>query len=52
MKPKMAFLIDENDDWTHEPRWVWYAENDVPMWKIEHMDSSKLKRIVYWEIEE
>lgn len=52
MKPKIAYLIDENQGWDNEPDWKFYLENDVPTWKIEHAHKKTYKRIVYWEIEE
>ena len=52
MKPKIAYLIDENEYGLQDPHWVWYSENDATHRKIERMDKSRVKRIVYWEIEE
>lgn len=52
MKPKIAYLIDEGYDWDEGPNWVFYKENDVPHYKIEHASKGRVKRIVYWEIEE
>jgi hypothetical protein len=49
MKPKIAYLIDENTSWDPEPSWEFYTENDVPRWKLE---THAVKRIVYWEVED
>ena len=49
---KLGYLIDENDDWIGgDPDWVFYSETNVPRYKIEYT-SSKVKRIVYMEIED
>ena len=52
MQPKIAYLIDENAGWDAEPSWQFYAEKDVPQYKIEHRRPGRVKRIVYWEIED
>jgi hypothetical protein len=53
MLPKIAYLIDENAGWDNEPSWQFYTENDVPSWADRCSGiSSKVKRIVYWEIDE
>ena len=52
MRPKIAYLIDENASWDNEPNWQFYTEENLPSWKIEHADKKTYKRIVYWEIED
>lgn len=52
MKPKIGYLIDENAGWDDEPTWQFYSERDVPNWKIEHARKDRVKRIIYWEIED
>ena len=52
MKPKIAYLIDENAGWDDEANWQFYTEEDVPHYKIEHARKDLVKRIVYWEIDE
>ncbi len=53
MKPKIAYLVDESEEW-EGPIWKFYAEDDLP--EYIHLgrwgDRSTLKRIVYWEIAE
>jgi hypothetical protein len=55
MQPKIAYLVDENFGWDDEqPSRKFYTEEDVP----EHHffaagnGDGRVKRIVYWEIEE
>lgn len=53
MQPKIAYLIDENTSWDNEPSWQFYTEADVPCWAgFGGAISAKVKRIVYWEIDE
>ena len=52
MKPKIAYLIDENAGWEDNPNWQFYPEDDVPHYKIEHARKDRVKRIVYWEIDD
>jgi len=52
MKPKIAYLIDEGSHWDEGPNWVFYQEVDAPYSNIEHASKERVKRIVYWEIEE
>ena len=51
MNPKLAYLIDEGSYWGEPADWKFYTEDNVPSYKIEHADSDKVKRIVYWELE-
>lgn len=50
MKPKIAYLIDDNSGWGDEPEWRFYEEADAPQWKVEHPIPGKVRRIVYWEV--
>ena len=53
MLPKIAYLVDENAGWDEDPSWKFYTEKDVPEYIISsrwHRDG-RIKRIVYWEIE-
>lgn len=53
MKPKIGYLINDNyGDWCDEPDWRFYTEDNVPRHEIEHPISDKVKRIVYWEVED
>jgi hypothetical protein len=53
MQPKIAYLIDENAGWDEDPSWKFYTEGDEPPWADGYTAiPSKVKRIVYWEIEE
>jgi hypothetical protein len=53
MQPKIAYLVDENAGWDGDPSWKFYTEADVPEYIISsHWRGGKVKRIVYWEIEE
>lgn len=52
MKPKLAYLIDEGYGWDEGPNWVFYSENDVNYRHMDHMSKDKVKRIVYWELDE
>lgn len=52
MRPKIAYLIDENAGWEYLPNWRFYPENDVPTWKIEHSRKDRVKRIVYFEVDD
>lgn len=52
MKPKIAYLIDESGGWGQDPVWMFYTEDDVPRYKIEHAPKSSYKRIVYWEVDD
>jgi hypothetical protein len=52
MRPKVAYLIDENVSWDNEPSWQFYPENDVPQWRLGSAPKHAVKRIVYWEIED
>jgi hypothetical protein len=53
MRPKIAYLVDENAGWDNDPSWKFYTEADVPeyiissRWRLD----KKVKRIVYWEVE-
>ena len=50
--PKIGYLIDENTSWDNEPSWQFYTEADVSSWADRRgAISSKVKRIVYWEVE-
>jgi hypothetical protein len=52
-RPKIAYLIDENAGWDEGPAWQFYTEIDVPSWVTRPgAISSKVRRIVYWEIED
>jgi hypothetical protein len=53
MKPKIAYLVDESEEW-EGPIWKFYAEDQLPNYidASRWSDNSTLKRIVYWEIEE
>ena len=51
--PKIGYLIDENAGWDDEdPNWWFYTEKEVPYHKIQHASKDRVKRIVYWEIDE
>lgn len=52
MKPKIGYLV--NDNWldSDNPEWVFYTEDNIPHYKIEHASKDSYKRIVYWELEE
>jgi hypothetical protein len=52
VNPKLAYLIDERDDWGEPADWKFYAEDDVPSYKLEYARKGTLKRIVYWELED
>ena len=52
MKPKIAYLVNESYGWDDEPNWVFYTESDAPYSKIEHASKDRVKRIVYWEVED
>jgi hypothetical protein len=52
MKPKIGYLLDKSYDWDEGPTWLFRTENDVLHYEIEHAPKSKVKRIVYWEIED
>ena len=53
MKPKIAYLVDESEEW-EDPIWKFYAEIQLPNYidPSRWGDRSTLKRIVYWEIAE
>ena len=51
MKPKIAYLIDDNAGWGDDPDWRFYTEDDAPQWKVENFGTDRIKRIVYWELE-
>lgn len=54
MQPKIAYLVDENAN-IAEPSWKFFAENDAPDYVVNLPHWSrpeKIKRIVYWEIED
>ena len=54
MQPKIAYLVDDSEDWDDKPSWQFYDEDDAS----GHIRSTrwsrpeKVKRIVYWEVEE
>lgn len=52
MKPKIGYLIDENAGWGDDPSWQFYREDEVPRWQIQNPRQDRVKRIVYWEIED
>lgn len=51
MQPKIGYLIDNNAGWGDEPDWTFYTEEDVPAHMIRHTSTGRVKRIVYWEID-
>ena len=51
MKPKIGYLIDQSAGWGDAPDWVFYEEDAVPHYKLEHASKETYKRIVYWEID-
>lgn len=51
MKPKIGYLIDEGSHWGDDPDWRFYTEDDTPQWKLENAREGRVKRIVYWELE-
>jgi hypothetical protein len=52
MKPKIAYLIDENVGWDMNPDWKFYSEEEFSNKSLQPRSKNSCKRIVYWEIEE
>ena len=52
MQPKIAYLVDENYFSDEDPSWKFYAENEIPDNLPHWSRTEKIKRIVYWELED
>lgn len=49
MKPKIAYLVDKGSYWGDPADWRFYTESE---YDPDALQSHKVKRIVYWEVED